>query len=392
MGMILSQKTECFPSPEQKHYIEKCFGLRRFFFNKALMTLKKKYGNLKESRSKIKKKEVDDFRKNLFRAEYYPWVRSVSFHVMDSALLDLNQALGHLWEKGKEIKLRSKKSSNTFRIFASGVKEDGTNASFKYEPDLKYVKLPKMGWLKIAETLRWERAIIKTATIKKEAGRYFISLSVDIPDADAPKRRKKTNKHLGIDWGLKTYITAFDGEDVLTADFDEKKLKKLDKKIAKNQKSLVRKKVNSNNWVKAKTKLQQSYLDFDNYRHSYVKQLVYDIDQAYDSVTLEALGMSFVTRNRKLAHRAKQKPFYLLKETLVKKFSITSKAVYQTPKGYPSTQLCSACGRRKEGKDKLKLKDKKYTCSACGLVIDRDENAARNIWECRGLELATLED
>ena len=392
MKTILSQRTECFPTPEQKQYIEQCFGLRRFFFNKALMTLKHKYGDLREHRKEIKKSEVMNLKRDLFRAEYYSWVRSVSFHVMDSAMADLCQALDHLWKKGKDIKLRKKKSNNTFRIFASGIKEDGTNTTFSYEPGLKYVRIAKMGWLKMAETLRWENGAIKTITIKKEAERYFISLSVELPDADVPRRGNKTNKHLGIDWGLKTYIVAFDGEDVLTADFDEGKMKRLDRKIAKHQKSLARKKMNSNNWLKAKTKLQQSYLDFNNYRHNCVKQLAHEIDQAYDSVTLEDLGMTFVTRNRRLAHRTKQKPFYLLKEILVNKFALTGKPVYQTPKAYPSTQLCSACGNRKEGKDKLKLSDRKYTCQCRGLAIDRDENAARNIWECRGLELVTLED
>ena len=107
-----------------------------------------------------------------------------------------------------------------------------------------------MGWLKMAETLRWESGTIKTVTIKKEAERYFISLSIEIQDADVPQRRAKTNKHLGVDWGLKTYIVAFDGEEVLNADFDEKKLKKLDKNIAKHQKSLARKQMNSSNWKK----------------------------------------------------------------------------------------------------------------------------------------------
>lgn len=382
--MVLTHKTECYPNTDQISLIERCFGMRRFYFNKTLMTLKHKYGDLKESRKLITKKEVMTYRKDIFRNSYYELVRSVPSHILDTALEDVMFALNSLWKKGKEIGLRKKKDSNTFRFCNSG-----TSGSFRYTNGEKVIGLPVIKGIKLAEALRWDNASIKTVTIKKTAGRYFISITCEIPNAPIVPNE---NRHLGIDWGIKTYITGFDGKEFHSVDFDEEKLRKLDKHIAKQQKSLARKIRFSSNWNKAKTKLQQAYLDFNNYRLDLIKYWAYCFDACYDSITLEDLGMKFVTSNRRLAHKAKQKPFYLLKNALINKFQQSGKSVYLVPKNYPSTQTCNACGNVKEGKEKMKLGESVYKCGRCGFVKDRDENAAMNLWSYRNLEVASLSE
>ena len=390
--MILTHKTEIFPNQEQVKQIEINFGLRRFFFNKSIMTLKHKYGNLKENKKLIKKKELMEYRKTLFRAKYKWLVEKTTNHVLNTTIEDVQFALDSLWRKGKDIKLRKKKESNTFRICRSGGKPDGSVSSFSLHPENKaLIRLPKMGYVEMAEELRWENhpETIRTVTVKKEAERYFIAITCEIPD---PKPLKKTNKSLGIDWGVKTYITAFDGDDVFTADFDNRKLKRLDRRVARLNKRLARCTLNSKNFLKVKTKLQQAHLNFVNYRYDFIHQIVHEINLSYDSVTLEDLNMNFPKKNRRLSNAVRRKPYYLLKTALINKFSQYGKKIYLVGGTYPSTQTCYQCGHVKKGEEKLKLGEHTYHCHHCGHVDDRDENAAKNLWACREVTLATLEE
>ena len=388
--MILTHKTEIFPNQEQVKQIEINFGMRRFFFNKTIMTLKHKYGNLKENKKLIKKKELMEYRKTVFRSKYKDLIEKTSTHVLNTSIEDVQFALDSLWRKGRDIMLRKKKYSNTFRICRSGVKPDGSCTSFILHPDNKaLIRLSKMGYVEMAEELRWEdhSETIRTATVKKEANRYFIAITCEIPN---PPPLPKTGKSLGIDWGLKQYITAFDGDDVFTADFDNGKLIKLDKRVARFNKRLARCKRFSKNWLKVKNKLQQAHLNFVNYRYDFIHQTVHEINLAYDSVTLENLRMGFAKQNKHLAAAVRRKPYYLLKEALINKFKQYGKKVYLVSKTYPSTQTCYNCGHVKKGNEKI-ARERTYHCKNCGHVDDRDENAAKNLWACKEVTLATIE-
>ena len=389
--MMITHKTEIFPTSEQVKQIEINFGMRRFFFNKTIMTLKHKYGDLKENKKLIKKSELMEYRKTLFRAKYKWLVEKTSSHVLDTTIEDVQFALDSLWRKGKDIKLRKKKESNTFRIHRCGPRPDGGCKSFVLHPDSKaLIRLPKMGYLEMAEELRWEECpkTIRVVTVKKEAGRYFVAITCEIPN---PKPLKKTNRSLGIDWGVKTYITGFDGDDVFTADFDNRKLKRLDRRVVRLNKRLARGKRFSKTWLKVKTKLQQAYLDFVNYRRDFIHQVVHEINLSYDSVTLENLNMNFPKKNKRLANAVRRKPYYLLKEALINKFNQYGKKIYLVGTSYPSTQTCYECGHVKKGEEKMKLGEHTYHCSHCGHVDDRDDNAAKNLWACKEVTLATIE-
>ena len=357
------------------------------------MTLKHKYGDLKENKKLIKKKELMEYPKEIFRVKYKWLVEKTSSHILNTSIEDAQRALDSLWRKGKDILLRKKKYSNTFRIARNGVRTDGSTSSFNLHlEDKTLIRLPKMGYIRMARELRWECKpnTIRTVTIKKEANRYFIAVTCEIPN---PEPLPKTNKSLGIDWGLKTYITAYDGDDVFTADFDNGKLIKLDKRVARFNQRLARGKQFSKNWLKVKTKLQQAHLNFVNYRLDFIKKLVHEINQAYDSVTLENLNMGFTKQNRRLSNAVRRKPYYLLKTALINKFNQYGKHIYLVSTSYPSTQTCYKCGHVKKGEEKIDTSVRTYRCSnkKCNHADDRDANAAKNLWACKEITLATIE-
>ena len=102
--------------------------------------------------------------------------------------------------------------------------------------------------------------------------------------------------------------------------------------------------------------------------------------------------MNFPKKNRRLSNAVRRKPYYLLKTALINKFSQYGKKIYLVGGTYPSTQTCYQCGHVKKGEEKLKLGEHTYHCHHCGHVDDRDENAAKNLWACREVTLATLEE
>lgn len=387
--MILSFKTECYPTEKQKELIELFFRIRSFFFNKAVMTLKHRHGfDLKSNASNITKKEIMELRKDVFRTKYSSITKMAPSHILDTTMEDVLRAVTDLKKKPrcKDIKLR-KKNGNSCRWVTSS-----PTGSFRYTNLSKLIQIPKLKKLKMAEALRWELEEdkdIRTVTIKKAAKRFFIIVTVRLPD-NPPDISQ--HRHLGIDWGIKTYVTGYDGENIIEADFEKDKLDKLDKRIAKCQRSLSRKERFSNNWYKALYKLQDSYLRFNNYRYDFISKLGCELNQEYDSVTLENLKMRFVTSNKRLAKKAAQKPYYLLKVGLINKFSQFNKPVYLVPSNFPSTQKCCGCGTVKTGDEKMKLGQSIYVCNSCNLEIDRDHNAAINLYAYKNLELAKLDD
>lgn len=393
---MITHKTECFPSEAQKQFFERCFGMRRFFFNVTITELKRRYNrNLKENVKRIKTKEIMSLRKELILAKYRELKLTVPDQILYTTMEDVVFAIDSLRppKKGKDIKLRKKKESNTFRICKSGGSD-----TFWYESGEKYIGLPQftkynLPKLKLAEPIRWENPNIRTVTIKKEAGRYWIAVTCDVDDSLFPKV-KNQNRAIGLDWGVKTYVTGYDGgEEILEADFDMVRLLKLDKRMRKAHRSLSRKIKYSKNWLKAKTKLQQAYLDLNHFRFAEIDTIVKYIADNYDTVIMESLQATFFSKNRKLSRLVALKPPYLLKMKLLNKLKQQGKKLYVVPSNFPSTQICNACGYRKVGEEKMKLGMHTYHCPHCGHTDDRDVNAAKNIYSCRNLEeVVSLED
>jgi len=368
--MILTHKTECFPNKEQIEFIEKMFGVRRFIFNKFTIISKNTFGDLKKNKKNITKKFISDLRKNVFRKEYKNILSTAPSQILETTMEDFNFALSSLWKNGKEIKLKRKKDSNTCRISRKN------EFNFKYDNGSKYLKIVRLGNLKLAEKLRYTfNDNIKTVTIKKQANRYFISITMEVQNK--PINNNITGKQIALDWGIRTYFTGWDGENVIEFDLDDRILDKLNINIARKNKAFSKKKVNSKNFHKAKTKLEQAYLNKQNYIEDELKKMSKILSDDYDLVILENLKLGFVNRgaNRTIRRTSKDKPFYKAKLILYNKFKQLGKNVYEVDKTNTSKK-CYKCGHI----HKELGSSKEFICPECGYKIDRDLNAAMNIF------------
>lgn len=398
MSKILTHKTQIFPNKEQIDLIEQAFGMRRFFFNRTLMELKHRFNNdLYNNKKNITRRMLTEMQKDIFRSKYKELTKTVPSVILNTAMEDLQSALTSLWSKSKwkknknqentnknrirkgklslknDILLRKKKDSNTARW----QRKDAT--SFKYSKE-KGISLILLGFITMATPLKYEFSDnIKVATIKKEAGKYYISIVMGVQDSEI-KTFPKTYKHVAFDWGINTFMTGFDGKEHFSLNFDKSLIKKKDKIIALRQRCLSKKKRFSSNWYKAKTKLQLAYKRKENYIDEFIKYEVFKLVNKYDSITLEDLNMSFVMKNSRLARVSSRQPYYKFKIIAFNKFSHSDKKIFLVDNKFPSTQVCSCCGNVKTKEDKMKLGEKVYKCKACNFEIDRDENAAINIY------------
>jgi putative transposase len=251
------------------------------------------------------------------------------------------------------------------------------------------IKIPTLGWVRIKEkgyipTTKSGYAI-KSGTVSMKAGRYYVSVFVEIPDA---KMSNNTNEGIGIDLGLKDFAIVSNGKTYKNIN-KSTKLKKLEKQLKREQRCLSRKyeslkkrskqgkeKATRQNIQKQILKVQRLHHRIDYIRTDYINKTVDEIVKAKPSyITVENLNISGMMKNRHLSKAVASQKFYEFRTKLKSKCDENGIELRVVNRFYPSSKLCHCCGCIKQD---LKLSDRIYRC-VCGYVEDRDFNAALNL-------------
>lgn len=215
----------------------------------------------------------------------------------------------------------------------------------------------------------------KTINIKRDiVGDWFITISCELEAEYRPEKiAPVTGKSAGFDFGLKTFLTASDGEKFQSGEFLKHSLKEL----AKANRSLSRKEKGSKNRKKSRKQLARVHRKIANKRSDMHFQLAAELFRKYDYLFIEDLNVEAMKKlwGRKVSDLG----FSSFVKILEFKAIEHRKNLHKIDRFYPSTKLCSGCGMIKT-KDELTLKDRVYKCDCCGLEIDRDLNAAVNIY------------
>lgn len=252
---------------------------------------------------------------------------------------------------------KKKKSRKTYRT---------TNAKIV---DDSHVWIPKVGLVK-ARISRPIQGRITSATIKQvPSGKYFIVFTcVDIPEP--PK--VKAGKAIGIDLGITTLVTTSDGEKIDgVAD-----TRKLDKKLAREQRKLSRKKKGSNNRKKQKIKVARVYEKITKKRKDHLHKVTAKIISENQVICAETLDVSGMLKNRYIARRLANQSFATILGFLEYKAGGKGKFFVRVGKDFASSKICHDCGAREE---KMPASKRRWKCKNCGARHNRDINAAKNI-------------
>jgi len=197
---------------------------------------------------------------------------------------------------------------------------------------------------------------------------YYIVVITDYKDE---KVIDKTDKSVGYDFGLKTFLISNDYEDIESPLYLLENIAKL-RKLSNN---LSKKKKGSNNYKKAKIKLARLHKKIYNKRLDFHNKLALTLVKKYDNFFFENLDLQAISK--RFGRKIYDLGFYQFLQILKNKCSQYKKNIYFINRYFPSSKTCSKCGFI--NKD-LKLSDREWTCSACSTHHDRDRNASFNIY------------
>ena len=367
--MLKAIKIRLYPTETQQITINKLLGCCRLVYNCCLEHRNKIYEETKENGSLSKSY---NYFCELKEMEQYSFLKTDSHSkVIQQSLRDQDDAFKNFFtKKSKFPRFKSKKDNEQKCRFPKdaimGVKGNRINI-IKTLKDIHF-KCSR----KDEMYLNKNQELISSATLTKTCpGKYYLSILIDKPHE---VRYNKSNNMVGIDLGIKDLIITSNGEKFENKQFyrkQENKLKKLNRKFAKTQKD-------SNNHQKLRVKIAKLNEKIKNQRSWYIHHIVNQLLNENQVIVMEDLNVSGMMQNHKLAKSIQDVSLYELKRILQYKASWNGKQVIFIDRFYPSSKLCSDCGYKK---DDLQLSDREWVCPECGVVHDRDINAAKNILE-----------
>lgn len=238
--------------------------------------------------------------------------------------------------------------------------------------DPKALRLPRIGRIHCMENVatRVGDARVLRMTISRRAGRWFASLTVEREYESITQAPKGGS--VGVDLGIKTLATLSDG----TVIENPRYLKKSEQKLKREQQSLSRKMPGSNRRNKARARVARLHAHVANQRQDALHKLTAYLANKYSEISIEDLNIVGMSKNHHLAKSVMDASFGEFRRQLEYKTTRTGARLNIVDRWYPSSKTCSGCGRVKT---KLSLSERTYRCESCGLVMDRDLNAAINI-------------
>jgi putative transposase len=245
------------------------------------------------------------------------------------------------------------------------------------------ISIPTLGWVRIKEKgyipTTKDGYVIRSGTVSKRAGRYYVSVIIEFPDVTIANN---SNEGIGIDLGLKDLAIVSNGKTYKNIN-KSAKLKKLERQLRREQRCLSRKYENlkkgestQRNISKQRLKVQRLHHRIENIRTDYINKTIAEIVKTKPSyITIEDLNVSGMMKNRHLSKAVASQKFYEFRTKLKYKCDENGIELRIVDRFYPSSKMCNCCGCIKKD---LKLSDRIYGC-ACGYVEDRDFNASLNL-------------
>lgn len=375
--MLRVHKIRLQPTAEQGSYFAQACGTARFAYNWALAEWKQEYeAGGKPNEANLRRKL------NSIKSEEFPWMSEVTKVAPQQAIKNLGTAFQHffrrvrLGHKPGYPRFKKKGIRDSFRA-DNGPAKAGEDA---VQVSTQYVKLPRRGWVRMREALRFDGQI-KSATVSRQADGWYVALLVE---TEQRLQAKHDRGVVGVDLGVRKLATFSTGEEVA----GPKPYKALMGRLRRLNKSLSRKVKGSSNRQKAKAKLSKLHLRIANIRKDALHKLTTRLAAEYSVIGIEDLHVAGMARSR-LARSILDQSFGEFRTQLEYKAAMTGAQVVTVNRWFPSSKMCSGCGVIHDLPQGAEL----MRCE-CALVMDRDENAAINIMRqalpCQPVERAAL--
>ena len=355
--MLTTFKYRLYPSKSQERLLAQTLETCRHWYNACLAERKDAWEQEKRSVGKFEQlAKVKVYRKENPRAG------QIHSHVLQVVTADLDKAFQAFFRRVKagetpgypRFRGRGRFDSFGLKEYSNGFRLDG-----------RRLKLSGVGRVAV----RWHRPLegqIKTVRIRRQAGKWYACFVCEVE----PQPLELTGQEVGIDVGIASLLTTSDGEHIANPKWyrsEQARLRVLQRRVSRRKKG-------GSNWRKAIHAVQKQHEHVANRRADFIKKMVHDLVGRYDCIAIEDLQVANMVRNPHLAKSILDAGWGCFRQQLSFKAEYAGRVVVVANPAYTS-KTCSRCGMIFET---LTLADRWINCD-CGLSLDRDENAARNL-------------
>ena len=413
MSYMLSHRVRIVSNNKFKTYCRKAFGCARMAYNWGVNEFTLELAKYKESmelyntqlernrnipeehrESLIKPKfpSVLDLKKrfNAIKSEQFSYVYEVTKYATQQPFINLQKAISKYYEAKKNKKTKvgfpkfKKKSLTTGSFYIGGDQVNlarfKTNSKIENKTSKLCLNIPRFGWVKLAEDIRFS-GHINSVTIVQEGDEFYACFSIKVEEKSINKTIAPKNTAVGIDFGIEAALTLSDGVKIYAPKPLKKslsKLKALQRKLSKKQhpKTKDDNTKYSKSYFRMVAKIKKVYSKIKNLRRDFINKVASFIARNYEYVVLEDLNVKGMMSNHKLASSLADISFGMMRERIIKKVEFNEGTIVKADRFYPSSKKCCKCGAIKQ---ELKLSERIYNCSSCGNTIDRDIQASLNL-------------
>jgi putative transposase len=378
------------PTPRQQAGLASHTGAQRFAYNWGLELVRQRL----EARAAGQAVEVPwrlfELRREWNQAKHMaaPWWRENSKEAYSSGLDGLARALKNWQDSRKGSRRGSRIAFPRRKRKGKGTESCRfTTGAIRIDADRHHVTLPRLGRIhthestrKLARRLEQGSARIIAATITRRGGRWHVSFTCEVKRAIVPPRQPLAI--IGVDVGIRHLAVLSDGRLIANPApllQSQRRLRRLDRQLARRQGPRAAdgsRRPPSAGWRQTRRQLVREHARVANVRRNSLHQFTSELVETYGTIVVERLNVAGLLKNRRPARRLADASLGTLLRQFAYKTIWAGSTLVEAEPFFPSSKICSGCGHVKA---KLPLSQREYHCECCGLVLDRDVNAARNL-------------